>query len=82
MKFLNRILFLWMGLVRRCAGVPIQLTVNQRGTECLYEQLKEGYVSVRGSRFIFGFIKFSHCPIIILTVNLSRCLYLSWLARN
>jgi hypothetical protein len=44
MKLLNGLLFLWVGLVRRCVGVPIQLTVNQRGSECLYEQLNDGYV--------------------------------------
>jgi hypothetical protein len=34
----------WIGVW--CAAMPVQMTVNQRGSECLYEQLEEGYVDV------------------------------------
>jgi hypothetical protein len=45
-----RSVFLLGVLALEVWGIPMQITVNQRQSECLYDKLEEGYVVVEASQ--------------------------------
>jgi len=71
------IAMLGLALLRHCVAMPLQVNVNQRASECLYDQLEEGCVTIRSSGRVLDVIIFH--DLLFLFANGTGCASFSFL---